>query len=220
MRNQTAPGGAARSSARALPSPDDLLADTWRTLVRAVADSRHAFRWPALATIAADGGPDVRTVVLRNASEALRRLELHTDARSAKLAQLAARPQAMLLFHDARRRLQLRVAVQVAHGDDEARRSAAWAMLSPAARRLYEIGPAPGRRIGEAQAEALRAFTAGQGDDTAGPAEDEAGSAFARFVLLDCTVASIDRLDLSSDGQLRSRHVHEAGGWRHEWLAP
>ena len=96
MRNPNDPSGAPRSPARALPSPDDLLADTWRTLVRAVADSRHAWRWPALATIGADGAPDVRTVVLRNASEALRRLELHTDARSAKVAQVAARPQAII----------------------------------------------------------------------------------------------------------------------------
>jgi hypothetical protein len=146
----------------------------------------------------------------------------------------------MLLFHDARRRLQLRVSARVSRCEEEPRRAAAWGMLSPAARRLYAAGPAPGSPIGEAQALALRAFTAADADaaDASGveaarpPGGDAAdgtpvdggpgtqATPFSRFVLLDCAVEAIDRLELGRDGQLRSRHLREADGWRHEWIAP
>ncbi|MDW8443320.1 MAG: hypothetical protein RML45_02665 [Acetobacteraceae bacterium] len=66
------------------PTLAALLDDTWRGLVRAAADRRHPWRTPVLATVAADGAPNARTVVLRAVDPITRRLRLHTDRRSAE----------------------------------------------------------------------------------------------------------------------------------------
>ena len=73
---------------------DDVLAESFRLLARGVADRRSPFHTPTLASLNADGAPSLRTVVLRGFDPARRELRVHTDARSAKLAELAAEPRA------------------------------------------------------------------------------------------------------------------------------
>ncbi|MGY6410125.1 MAG: hypothetical protein ACXIUV_03735 [Alkalilacustris sp.] len=71
-----------------------LHAEAWARLVRGVHDRRAAARHPTLATVAADGAPQLRTVVLRAADRAQARLHVHTDLRSAKVGDLRAEPRA------------------------------------------------------------------------------------------------------------------------------
>ncbi len=70
-------------------------------LAEGARDGRSPFRTPALATLGRDGAPQLRTVVLRGFDPAARSLSIHTDRRSAKVAELAADPRAALHVYDA-----------------------------------------------------------------------------------------------------------------------
>lgn len=178
-----------------------LLDDTWRGLVRAAADRRHPWRTPVLATVAADGAPNARTVVLRAADPATRTLRLHTDRRSAKAAELARDPRVTLVFWDPRARVQLRLRgrAEVLHeGPEHAR---AWAATPPAARRDYATRLPPGTPI------AAR--------------EDVAhGDGAANFAVIRVRVMTIDRLALAAEGHLRAGFAWEGDEPRATWLVP
>ena len=81
------------------PRLDDLPAihqACWQQLAACTADKAHAWRVLGLAT--ADGGlPDLRSVVLREVDVPARTLMFFTDARSPKVGQITAQPQATLL---------------------------------------------------------------------------------------------------------------------------
>jgi len=81
----------------------------WVELQRATQDRHHEWRTPVLATTGADGLPNARTVVLRYANAKLGILQMYTDSRSPKVAELLARPQVMLAFWSKRLSWQLRV---------------------------------------------------------------------------------------------------------------
>ena len=84
-------------------------------LERAVHDRHHEWRTPVLATVTADGFPNARTVVLRQADAKQQSLQIYTDSRSPKAAELVHQPAAVLVFWSARLswQLRLKVAVQV-----------------------------------------------------------------------------------------------------------
>jgi pyridoxamine 5'-phosphate oxidase len=105
----------------------------WVELQRAAQDRHHEWRTPVLATTGADGLPNARTVVLRHANAKLGILQMYTDSRSPKVAELLARPQVMLAFWSKRLSWQLRVraATQVQHAGPEV--DAVWARVSQSA---------------------------------------------------------------------------------------
>lgn len=74
-----------------------------------VAANRHEWRTCVVATLAADNVPDARYVVLRDVDEARGHLVFYTDARSPKVEQLAAAPNATIVFHSRALAWQLRV---------------------------------------------------------------------------------------------------------------
>ena len=77
-----------------------------------VKDSKkHAFRFFTLATIASDGRPHIRTVVLRNFNPKDISFSIYTDSRSQKLQELEQDKRAQLLFYDPKRMLQIVVSV-------------------------------------------------------------------------------------------------------------
>ena len=77
-----------------------------------VKDSKkHAFRFFTLATIASDGRPHIRTVVLRNFNPKDISFTIYTDSRSQKLQELEQDKRAQLLFYDPKRMLQIVVSV-------------------------------------------------------------------------------------------------------------
>lgn len=83
-----------------------LHAQIWERLVRGVHDRRAAARHPTLATVAPDGLPETRTVVLRAANATTACLDIYTDLRSAKVASLRANPRAVLHVWDSSAHLQ------------------------------------------------------------------------------------------------------------------
>ncbi len=79
-------------------SPELRLIETavWRELLRAPAQREHAWRHMVMASLDG-GGVDARTLVLRECDDVARELVFYTDARSPKLGQLRAAPNAMLV---------------------------------------------------------------------------------------------------------------------------
>jgi pyridoxamine 5'-phosphate oxidase len=185
---------------------DDLaetLAEAFRLLARGVADRRHAFHTPTLATIGADGAPRARTLVLRGFDAAARSLRLHTDTRSQKAAELAAEPRCALHAYDAGAQIQLRLLGRATLHHDDALAAAAWAASRPFSRLCYAAAEAPGALL-----------TA----PVPAPREGEGRANFAAIVL---AFDQVDWLWLDAAGHRRARFTWNASATpRAEWLAP
>ena len=92
------------------------LVETW--LADARASELNDSNAMALATVDADGCPDVRMVLLKDLSAD--GFTFYTHETSAKGQQLEANPKAALLFHWKSQRRQIRVRGRVVRGPDEA----------------------------------------------------------------------------------------------------
>ncbi len=126
---------------------DDLreaLAEACRLLARGVADRRHAFHTPTLATLGLDGAPRARTLVLRGCEAATRTLRLHTDRRAGKWAELEAEPRCALHLYDAGAAIQVRLLGRASLHAGDGVADAAWEATRPFSRLIYAVQPAPG----------------------------------------------------------------------------
>lgn len=127
-----------------VPPPADLetLAARIGQRLRAAADTRRgAWRTPVLATVT-PGGPSARVVVVRAVDPAARLLEIFTDARSAKLSEIAADPRVALTFWDAETAEQLRMTGCIRRLADPAAIAARWQAIGSAGHALYDGDPA------------------------------------------------------------------------------
>ena len=80
---------------------------------------KHAFRFFTLATIASDGRPHIRTVVLRDFNPMNISCTVYTDSRSQKLKELERDKRAQLLFYDSKKMLQITVSVVLVENVNE-----------------------------------------------------------------------------------------------------
>jgi pyridoxine/pyridoxamine 5'-phosphate oxidase len=175
-----------------------LHAQVWTRLVRGVHDRHAPARHPTLATARADGMPQARTVVLREAYSDAATLDIHTDLHSAKVAELRENPMAALHVWDASAHLQTRIEAEVAifSGAEVAE---IWDRVPAPSRTAYGSTPAPGQPIANAL------------DYAKSPDP-------AAFGVLRLNVVAIDALHLGSDHR-RARYLRD-DGWAGEWLAP
>lgn len=184
-----------------MSDPNDLLAlleEAWRHLSRGVADSRAPARFPTFATVAPDGTPEARTVVLRGASRARSELEVHTDRATAKIAALQRCPVAAFHIWIPRADLQIRItaAVEILTGPDV---DLQWARVPVASRVSYGTVPVPGTPVSDVYAYEK-------------PADRD------RFAVLRCTLVQMDLVHL---GARHRRALYAAtDGWKGIWLAP
>jgi general stress protein 26 len=168
----------------------------WSELEQAVTDRTHGWRTPVLATVAADGLPDARTVVLRKADRASQRLKVFTDQRSPKVAQLQANPDAQLVFWCPDRQWQLRARVTARIDANSDQTAAIWAHVrQTTAAGDYLTADAPGSLLS---------------DQVPLSADQHA------LCVLEFQVRSLDWLMLSRQGHRRARL--EQG--RLVWLTP
>jgi pyridoxine/pyridoxamine 5'-phosphate oxidase len=193
---------------------DALRREVWQLLSEAVRSGKAPFHTPVLASADAAGAPRARTVVLREADAAHRRLRFHTDARSHKVAELTGDPRVELVFYDRERRVQVRAggAATVHRGDDVAR--AAWEEATLWARRCYLASPGPGSPAG-APTSGLPAEL-----EERAPAAMESEAGLAHFAVVRVEVTQLDRLDLHHTGHRRASWRWDGEGWRGTWLIP
>jgi hypothetical protein len=187
---------------------DATLAELWRRLARGAADRRSGFHTVQLASIGPDGGPRVRTVVLRGVDRAARQLRVHTDRRSAKFAQIAERPRVEICAYDARAKIQIR-----ARGRAEVSATAAaepaWAAASPSSRVCYRAAAAPGTPVDDPRL---------VDPEPIPPADPEAGREHFSVVL--ATLEHIDWLYLAARGHRRACFDWREDRWEGTWLVP
>ena len=182
---------------------EDVEAQFWRELVRAVVDLKAPYRWPVLATVGRDGEPAARTVVLRACDAEGRTLTIYTDARSAKVAQLSERPRAALTFFDRQKMEQVRAAgVAEVHTTGETWRAAA-ASIGERGHADYASRETPGAPIADPQS------------------AQSNGEEPVHFCLLRVRVDAVDWLSLSRSGHRRAGFAYNGAACAlREWRAP
>lgn len=173
-------------------------AHVWTMLGRGVRDRRAAARHPVLATVSPDGRPQARTVVLRGLDLASALIDIHTDLRSAKVADLRANPQAALHVWDSGAHLQIRLDTHatILSGAEVARD---WARVPEGSRSAYGARPAPGQPVAHALGYEAR---------------PDAGC----FAVLRLQVEAMDILHLGADH--RRAHFVRADDWAGQWVSP
>lgn len=177
----------------------------WSLLTRASVDKKSPWNRPAVATIGADGAPQVRTVILRACRPNARRLEFHTDSRSSKVVELRADNRLAWHFWDPGAQLQLRLSANadLKQGCDVARE--AWSKLHPGSRQIYAQAQAPGTGISDPRT--VRRF------------DDE--FAFSNFVVVETEIDTMEMLLISGGDQRRAIFEWSAAAseWSGQWLA-
>ena len=199
------------------PPYDDLAtahADAWARLVRATRDRRSPFHHPVVATLGLDGAPRARVMILRGADPVTARLRLHTDVRTAKVAELASEPRLSLLFYDPPAKLQLRVEGVGRVETDSPAAEAAWAATRLLGRRCYTAPLAPGTET-KGPASGLPPELEGRE-----PTREESEAGRPHFSALLVDVNAIEFLWLAMTGHRRGRFELSDGAPEGRWLIP
>lgn len=190
-----------------LPTLAEIERAVWRELQRAPLDRHHAWRTPVLATADAQGLPDARTVVLREVDADDRRLSVYTDTRSAKVVQLVARPDALLVMWSAALGWQLRCRVQCTVHRSGLAVSSRWERVRQSPSAQDYLSPLPPGEVLPSES---------------GPTDPDTQAARQRpvehtaFGVVDARVEWIDWLELHRQGHRRARFE----GDRAVWLQP
>ena len=184
-----------------LADPSRHLEAIWRALAEAAASPGSPLRTPTLATVAADGSAQARTVVVRSAAPP--ELTLHTDARSPKVEQLRRDPRAALSFWDPERQVQIRAVGRCERELDADAIAEAWKQV-PASNRLnYRTALPPGSPVPSA--------------DAVDHADGDGGEQFALLIF---TVDELDWLWLDRGGHKRCRFDLRGLQATRQWLVP
>lgn len=178
---------------------EERLAEVWELLGNAVHEPGEDLHLPSIATIALDGFPRSRTVVLRGFDRDRRELLIHTDFRSPKCREIEKNPRVSWLFYDRGRKLQLRIRTMAMLQAKSPRADTSWANATASSRRAYLAPFVPSSPIDQWHPNIPEEF-----QRTVPPIEaTEVGR--KNFALIVCQIEEIDRLDLGYDGHRRSR---------------
>ena len=181
----------------------------WRPLLRGAREREGrspAARWLQLATVAPDGTPRVRTLVFRGWADG-GVLDLLTEGRSAKAAELRQQPAVELCWLLPKARCQFRLRGQLLAlpgGVDQQERQRHWQNLTPSGRALWGW-PEPGASFAAAVD-----FPTELNDEFQLPEQ---------FQLLRITLEQVELLELRDHPHQR-RRWRRAGGWSEERLNP
>jgi len=199
-----------------LKTSEDIREQIWKELGRATHDRHHAWRTPVLATATEGGGVNgvnARTVVLRGAQAKHQLLEIYTDQRSSKVAELSAQPNACLVFWSPRLHWQLRVQAEWSIQTTGAEVASRWqAVRQTKSAGDYMTYLAPGASLPQGEGD-------GEGEGNlqgAGLAPVAKAVEENYFAILQARVIEIDWLELGREQHRRAKWVGEA--W--QWLSP
>jgi hypothetical protein len=199
--------------------PTDLLQierEVWTELSRAAYMPAHEWRRMVMSTLADDGWPDSRLMVVRECQPEERRLLIYTDARSLKARQLQADGRATLVAWSSTLGWQLRMRCHIEVITSGLSVASRWARirLTPAAQD-YLFPVAPGSDLSEMP----------PAPDDWGDAPSAAMDAYPHpntvahhhFAVLSVTVQRLDWLALTAQGHRRARFDAPGKG---RWIAP
>ncbi len=197
-------------------SNEELLQKIFAMLTRGVADRKSPLHTPTVATIGADGSPQVRIVVFRKFLHEERQMIFHTDLRSPKIEELRDDNRVSWLFYHAGEKLQFRIAGSATiHADEnDALKLKQWQATWAFGRRCY-MGKAPSRTVAEA--------TSGMSAELESrePTIEESEIGFPNFAVVSTKIISIDCLELHAKGHRRSYFAwNESGELQTNWLTP
>lgn len=197
-----------------MASLDAVRADIWPRLMRGKADRRSPLHTLSVGTIAQDGCPDQRIMVLRGVDSVACSLRFHTDARSAKVISHSDEQPVSVLGYDPAAKIQLRLKGIARIHRNDGLADEAWAASTLSSRRCYLAQPGPGTEIVLADA--------GLPDHLADrvPTETETLPARANFAVLVATIDTVDWLYLAAAGHRRARFTREGAQWQGRWLIP
>lgn len=195
---------------------EELLSKIFAMLTRGVADRKSPLHTPTLATIGADGSPEVRIVVFRKFLPEERTLIFHTDLRSPKIGELLSDKRVSWLFYDPGEKMQFRISGEATiHADkDDSLKIKQWQATWAFGRRCY-MGEAPSRIVAEA--------TSGMPSEIENrePTIEESEVGFVNFAVVSTAIRTIDCLELHAAGHRRSLFSwNETGGLQTDWLTP
>jgi hypothetical protein len=168
----------------------------WLELGLAAHQQDHAFRLMGLATINGDAA-DLRTVVLREVIADAQRLVFFTDARSPKVRQMQAHPEATLMVWCAKLGWQLRLRVRLEVEVSGLAVSSRWARLKMTPAAMDYLSPLP----------------------PGTPVERYLPERATReqFAVVSAQVQAIDWLELHADGHRRAMFDAAGNG---QWVTP
>ncbi len=189
---------------------DSALTFGWQLIETAVKDRHSPYHLPVLATVAVDGGPNARIVVLRAAHASTWRLRCHTDNRSGKFADISADPRVMFHFYDPVHKVQIRAFGQADLHQGDGVASAAWAGSAASSQQCYFAEPGPGTPVEEP--------TNGLPSDEAAFENVEIG--LAAFTVVEATISRMEWVHLDHRGHRRALFERTANGLEKSWLVP
>jgi hypothetical protein len=194
---------------------DSILREVWEKLTLGAEPAGSDYHVMAVATVDEMGMPQVRNVVLRQATAVERLLVFHTDRRSPKFRELTANPRAALLFYSRKDKVQIRLQVETrlaGTGDDRVR--AVYQSMPPRCQRVYLAPEAPGTPSPQATGNLPDEFL----DRT--PQQSEAAEGLANFVAVECRVHRIDWLSLAATGHRRACFTWNGADFEGAWTNP
>ena len=196
------------SPAVPLPCMDDLqgsLAHAWELLQRGATDRRSPFHIGTVATVDEDGHPRARGVVLRDCNPEEQWLRFNTDRRSPKMIQMAANPEAAMLFYDEKAKVQLRLRVRLEPMDTETV-AKVWERTPSYSRKCYQVTQAPGTAISQPSDVVFDAESTEDGEPN--------------FAPIRARVESMEWLYLAAKGHRRARFEFDGAEAKAQWLVP
>ena len=190
--------------------------EAWNLVEAGSTDRNSPAHTPTVGTVDETGAPQLRIMILRDASRVARTLRFHTDLRSIKAAQVRNNAATSVLFYDMSAKLQIRMSgqTQLLPIGDVA--DAAWSNSTPFARRCYMAEAAPGLPIAGP--------SSGLPEWIQGKKPDEAQLADYRpnFATMLVEIQSVEWLYLANAGHRRAcwQWQDAQKSWQGTWLVP
>jgi pyridoxine/pyridoxamine 5'-phosphate oxidase len=184
-------------------SLDTLQTKVWAELRKGAVQKKHPFHNVVFSSIN-DNAPASRWVVLRKVTEDHRFL-IFTDARSEKVEQLRANPNATLLFYHNRKGVQVRVngTVSLHHNDELTATYWPGVKGSPGVK-SYQTKAAPGTAIP----------SAAEGKMTDASLNDR------HFMIIEVIPHTLEVLQLGREGHVRAQFEKDDDDWKGTFLVP
>ncbi len=185
--------------------------EAWTRMAQAADDPTHPLRLFLLATIAPDGSPDARLMVLRGADRRLGKIWFYTDRRSEKIGQLHEHPALCAIAYDRRDGVQLRLRGNATIHELDWQATKHWTQMDMGVRALYAAPDPPGIPLRQPDPRVMSMKQAMNVD------ADE--NARRNFAVIEALMQSIEWLQVQEDDQRRAI-MHAITGWAVQAIAP